>query len=113
MTGSELIHAERDRQILEEGWGATHDDEHDDGQLILAAVGYALEAVPQFSPVDCYAGVITRVEDDDTPPDWWPWDEEWWKPSDDPVRNLTKAGALIAAEIDRLVRARKIPERMP
>lgn len=34
----------------------------------------------------------------------WPWDEEWWKPSEDPVRNLVKAGALIAAEIDRLQR---------
>ena len=29
---------------------------------------------------------------------------EWWKPSIDPVRNLAKAGALIAAEIDRLQR---------
>ena len=32
--------------------------------------------------------------------------EEWWKPSADPVRNLEKAGALIAAEIDRLLRQR-------
>ena len=32
----------------------------------------------------------------------WPWAKKWWKPSDDPVRNLVKAGALIAAEIDRL-----------
>jgi len=34
----------------------------------------------------------------------WPWDEEWWKPDNDAVRNLAKAGALIAAEIDRLQR---------
>lgn len=34
----------------------------------------------------------------------WPWDKEWWKPSKDQVRNLVKAGALIAAEIDRLQR---------
>lgn len=32
----------------------------------------------------------------------WPWREESFKPSDDQIRNLTKAGALIAAEIDRL-----------
>ena len=32
----------------------------------------------------------------------WPFDDEWFKPSIDPVRQLTKAGALIAAEIDRL-----------
>jgi len=34
----------------------------------------------------------------------WPWEASWWKPSDDPIRNLAKAGALIAAEIDRLQR---------
>lgn len=32
----------------------------------------------------------------------WPWDAKWWKPSDDPIKNLVKSGALIAAEIDRL-----------
>lgn len=36
----------------------------------------------------------------------WPWHSSWWKPSDDPIRNLVKAGALIAAEIDRLQRQR-------
>lgn len=34
----------------------------------------------------------------------WPFDASWWKPSNDPIRNLIKAGALIAAEIDRLQR---------
>jgi hypothetical protein len=34
----------------------------------------------------------------------WPWDNKYWKPSEDKVRNLVKAGALIAAEIDRLQR---------
>jgi hypothetical protein len=37
----------------------------------------------------------------------WPWSKKWWKPSSDPIRNLVKAGALIAAEIDRLQRAKK------
>jgi hypothetical protein len=32
----------------------------------------------------------------------WPWNDDDWKPSPDPIRNLVKAGALIAAEIDRL-----------
>jgi hypothetical protein len=36
-------------------------------------------------------------------PGWWPWAERFWKPTpDDRVRELVKAGALIAAEIDRL-----------
>lgn len=34
----------------------------------------------------------------------WPWADSWWKPSTDPVRNLVKAGALVAAEIDRYQR---------
>lgn len=29
----------------------------------------------------------------------------WWKPSDDPVRNWVKAGALFQAEKERLERA--------
>jgi hypothetical protein len=36
----------------------------------------------------------------------WSWDEEYKKPTpENPVRQLAKAGALIAAEIDRLVLA--------
>lgn len=38
----------------------------------------------------------------------WPWDKSWWKPTpDDRIRELIKAGALIAAEIDRLQRLNK------
>lgn len=34
----------------------------------------------------------------------WPWDEMLWKPTpDDRIRELAKAGALIATEIDRLL----------
>jgi hypothetical protein len=40
----------------------------------------------------------------------WPWDLSWLKPSPDPKHNLVKAGALIAAEIDRLNRLPKGPE---
>lgn len=31
---------------------------------------------------------------------WGPWDCEYWRPGD-PISNLSKAGALFAAEIDR------------
>lgn len=37
------------------------------------------------------------------PPGEWPF-PDFWKQSEDPIRNLVKAGALIAAEIDRLQR---------
>lgn len=56
---------------------------------------------------DPVASVFGRNEDGTVKPSSkWPssWHPEWWKPSNDPVRNLVKAGALIAAEIDRIQR---------
>lgn len=89
-TGIELIAKERQRQIEVEGWTAEHDKDHDAEELLDAAI--------------CYAKAGSEGEDVDKIPQHnrWPWDREWWKPSEDRVRNLTKAGALIAAEIDRL-----------
>lgn len=90
-TGIELISDERKRQVESEGWTAEHDDEHDNHQLSEAAACYAL-------------GVPTAVSNDVAKVPLWPWDESWWKPGDR-VRDLVKAGALIAAEIDRLQRS--------
>lgn len=42
----------------------------------------------------------------------WPWQSSDWKPSEDPVRNLTKAGALIAAAIDSLVAERDLMKKL-
>lgn len=90
-TGIELIAEERQRQIEKEGWTPEHDDGHLEGEMVNAAAGYMVHAL---------LGVFGR-----TPPQMWPWNRVWWKPSEDPIRNLTKAGALIAAEIDRIQRA--------
>lgn len=90
--GIQLIAAERERQVLQEGWTPEHDDQHTDGSLAFAAASYAICAGGDHG-----AGTV-QVS-------YWPWHPRWWKPSDDPVRNLVKAGALIAAEIDRLQRA--------
>lgn len=91
-SGAWYIQGERMRQVEQEGWTPEHDDEHADGALVEAALCYVMRA--DRSPLA-----------NELPPSWWPWDESWWKPSDDPVRNLVKAGALIAAEIDRLQRS--------
>lgn len=91
MNGAELIAAERQRQIDVEGWTAEHDDKHGAGQLALAAVSYLLHAT---------VGGKSKK-----PPQMWPWQKKWWKPGSNRVRRLVKAGALIAAEIDRLQRA--------
>lgn len=95
MTGVELIAKERQRQIDEEGWTAEKHDVHTRGELALAGACYAM-----WDP----EGVEWTREDAHQYAIWlWPWDEEWWKPKDR-IRNLVRAGALIAAEIDRLQR---------
>jgi hypothetical protein len=95
-TGVELIAAERTRQIQAEGWTPEHDNEHADHELAMAAESYIRQA--------CVPNVDMHI-----PPDPWPWELSWWKPSEDPIRNLVKAGALIAAEIDRLQRLPALP----
>lgn len=90
-SGPGRIVAERIRQVEEEGYGAVHDAEHDKGELIRAAIAYAMEGMrPSGRINDVPAEVV------------WPW-VSYFKPSEDPIRNLEKAGALIAAEIDRLL----------
>lgn len=86
-TGTELIAEERARQISAEGWTPEHDDKHGMSELAMAAVCYATPAAHRGTT-------------------YWPWSSRWWKPTpENRIRELAKAGALIAAEIDRLQRA--------
>lgn len=102
-TGIELIAAERERQITAEGWTAAHDDAHEDGDMVSAAIGYLIFSWWKIVGKAC--GWTRPTVDNIIGDQWWPWDSTWWKPSeDDQIRNLVKAGALIAAEIDRLKR---------
>jgi hypothetical protein len=91
MTGVDMIAAERERQITAEGWTPDHDDGHRHFELAKAGATYALYG--GFGPWEA-----------PIPPLCWPWELEWWKPTRDRVADLAKAGALIAAEIDRLAR---------
>ena len=103
MTGVELIAAERKRQIENEGWYPARDAQvHVKGELGRAAENYVRFAVEPDVARDY------QRKNGHTPAGW-PWHYRWWKPSQgnavaDRVRDLTKAGALIAAEIDRLQR---------
>lgn len=85
-SGIELIAEERQRQIEVEGWTPEHDDAHQYGELSKAAAVYAL--------------LGTDAETCEGDGSAWPWSPEWFKPSTR-LRDLVKAGALIAAEIDR------------
>lgn len=87
--GAELIANERERQIDEEGYDSDHDRGHAD-ELAVAAATYAL---PEAKRPHLYDGA----------PSMWPWDPMYWRPTPDRVRELTKAGALIAAAIDSLL----------
>jgi hypothetical protein len=84
------VTAERRRQVEREGWTPEHDDEHDKGELALAAGCYASGA----------AGWTSAGH--------WPWMDrgarEGWKPGP-PRRMLVKAAALLLAEIERVDRA--------
>ena len=87
-SGSELIAEERQRQIEKEGWTPEHDDEWKNGEMAMAAMAYTYSRfIPSKDVLVLY----------------WPWDKKSWKPKD-AIRDLVRAGALIAAEIDRLQR---------
>lgn len=107
-TGIERIAAERLRQVTAEKFDAQHDQEHKKNELAWAAVCFA-------APDRVYTkkDFATSIAFDDP----WPWEAQWDKrprPSQgnfpEPEKAtkkqridlLTKAGALIAAEIDRL-----------
>lgn len=100
------IAAERDRQRCQEGFDAAHDDQHDGGELVLAACAYAFAAQMPELTREVVMPENGGVVHSETLRELWPWAHEWWKPSDR-RRDLVKAGALIVAEIERLDRAAK------
>lgn len=92
-TGIELIREERIRQIQEEGFWTERDVKYAKEELASAAACYATPH--RWRPFP--------VSNDRQAPLIWPWSPKWWKPGEDRIRELQKAGALIAAEIDRLL----------
>ena len=116
-TGAERISDERKRQILAEGWDDIHDDEHTRDELALAAVCYA-------APGKVYIKEKVMDIDQISFIDPWPFDTNWDKRNHtdagsittasnikERIRQLEKAGALIAAEIDRLIRKKNHSQR--
>ncbi|OAN76758.1 hypothetical protein A8B82_14810 [Sulfitobacter sp. EhC04] len=95
MNGIESIAAERKRQIEVKDFDASYDDCASRRQILKAARCYADHA--------CMTDRIRELTAEKVPLGW-PWDDEWWKPKDRRA-DLVRAGALIAAEIDRLDRA--------
>ena len=91
--GTLLIEAERERQIIQEGYSLEHDLDNDSEELAIVGALYAL-------PANLREGENYLLIDDFYPETW---HKRHWKPTpDDRIKELVKAGALIAAEIDRL-----------
>lgn len=104
-SGIEVIAKERQRQIQQKGFNKIHDSQYKTSALNNAAICYAIFAGSSNSMREA---IRQQVKFGHTPGGW-PWDLQSWKPSDDNcdssrIRELAKAGALIAAEIDRLKR---------
>ena len=123
--GTQRIAIERLRQVEKKDYDERHDDEHDKGELAIAAACYAFSAARSRRHKSLVAERIyvmrtyaATVHYDDP----WPWEERFdtrpydgnvlKEPTDDEaIRLLEKAGALIAAEIDRLLRAQADPSK--
>lgn len=97
LTGIDFIIAERERQV-KEGWSISHDCTHNrNEELACAAASYA-------TPKDSRELSFFSQESNAIIPVTWPWNPSAWKPTpEDRIKELAKAGALIAAEIDRLL----------
>lgn len=100
--GVSRIAAERSRQVEEEGWSPNHDkNEHPDGELIKAAICYAAKAadIEVRERETISSGPMEASYYDP-----WPWDRKYDKRiKHDKIHCLEIAGALIAAELDRLL----------
>lgn len=94
-SGIEAIAGERQRQLQAEGFTREHDQQYQCGELAKAATAYV-----QLAAMDLEAGKRDHIAWH-SPAAVWPWAPEWWKPVD-ARRDLARAGALIAAQIDQI-----------
>lgn len=94
MTGIELIAEERQRQIDLYGYSDEHiqsqPSNYGNGELADAASCYALDPNLRVNE----GGYESPVN--------FPWADSYWKPGER-LRDLAKAGAMIVAEMDRLL----------
>jgi hypothetical protein len=91
-----LILKERARQIKEEGYTEPHDDGHLRGEILYAALAY-LHATTSLRIGN------STAESSRLAMEYWPWGASELKVKSE-NENLVRAGALIAAELDRRLR---------
>ena len=94
-TGIQLIAQERKRQIESEGYTSLNDEVYLEGELANAAAYYFM--------IDELIDFMDENWGNDMHLHIWPFDLNYLKRvPEDRIRELQKAGALIAAEIDRI-----------
>lgn len=106
--GIDLIAEERQKQI-NNGYDSNHDSQHDFSELVSAAKTYIDAAILTVKSEEIGNSDEASISwhKDNEPFEWkdlkleWPWEEETFKPTTS-LKDLIKAGALIAAAIDRL-----------
>ena len=88
----ELIEAELNREIYKSGHHVTE---------VAGKTYTSFRAAAR-----CYLSSRAHTQFKNSPPNLWPYDKEDWEPGDE-LQSLVKAGAFIAAEIER-VKAEKV-----
>lgn len=88
MTGAELISIERAEQIEKHGWDVKNDANYSENELIKAAL-FAINPIQFEWPFYWQEKFRNKILDKTT------------------IERLTVAGALIAAEIDRILKKEK------
>jgi hypothetical protein len=115
VTGIGLIASERQRQVTDLGWDDLHDQEHTEGELAIVAAIYAVQGLKGIRVLQyCRTVSAPKIDGLETESndrvfagiEAWP--KTWHEDHDSRnrgtrVRKLAKAGALIAAEIDRII----------
>lgn len=89
----DMIEQERRRQILEEGYLPTRDDNYKKDELAIAASCYLYAPLYPFN-----------VASGQKPPNQWPLAPSAWKPVTGRIRQLVKAGGLVIADLERELR---------
>ncbi len=85
MKGIDLIREEREKQIVKHGYDRKHDLSRRNKELLFGALSYLKAAI--------YGTAIGRKD--------WPFEGIYWHP-EGYIDCLKKAGAFIAAELDRI-----------
>lgn len=101
-SGAALIARERSRQIAEEGYTPEFDRAYEGLQLTWAALAYVENAIQHV--LEPKSGWLNET---DPVPAYWPWSVETWKPNGY-IDDLVRAGALLAAELDRILAVESI-----